>query len=355
MELLRPGDEFLSAYNPPSSGTDKHPLLDNSTYHANESTKVVPEYFVFNFPTSTGPLDPGAQHFTPCYNYPTTPCTPITPSADIPGSPFDVFTNYQQFIYDDHVEQVPAPLDLTLQQHSPATPGYQLDTDQYTMPPPPPLLPPFPYPPTPHPFYTSCGESTSSLFTADLTRQPFPDPNSFISAQGLGHPPACMGPDFRDSTYNINVMTRDNDRFVMDNTLILQAEEAYNRKNNENVLEILSSHFFDKSHHEQLQHLWLAAIYARESGIKKKNLTAVDRYRLRKRNPFPATIWEGEKTIYCLKKSARDSLTNFFERNPYPTPAEKRRLATSCELSYVQISNWFKNKRMREKESNRLK
>jgi hypothetical protein len=84
-------------------------------------------------------------------------------------------------------------------------------------------------------------------------------------------------------------------------------------------------------------------------------LTAVDRYRLRKRNPFPASIWEGEKTIYCLKKSARDNLTNFFEKNPYPTPAEKRRLATSCELSYVQISNWFKNKRMREKESNRLK
>ena len=83
---------------------------------------------------------------------------------------------------------VPAPLDSTLQlqQHSPATPGYQLDTDQYTMPPPPPLLPPFPYPPTPQPFYTSCGESTSSLFTADLTRQQFPDPNSFISAQGLG-------------------------------------------------------------------------------------------------------------------------------------------------------------------------
>ena len=73
----------------------------------------------------------------------------------------------------------------------------------------------------------------------------------------------AMSPDFRDSTYNMNVMSRDNDRFVMDNTLILQAEEAYNRKNNENVLEILSSHFFDKSHHEQLQHLWLAAIYAR--------------------------------------------------------------------------------------------
>ena len=67
--------------------------------------QVVPEYFVFNFPTSAGPLDPGTQHFAPCYNYPTTPCTPITPSADIPGSPFDVFTNYQQFIYDDHVEQ----------------------------------------------------------------------------------------------------------------------------------------------------------------------------------------------------------------------------------------------------------
>ena len=90
-----------------------------------------------------------------------------------------------------------------------------------------------------------------------------------------------------------------------------------------------------------------------ESLVKNKRLTAVDRYRLRKRNPFPTTIWGGEKTVYCLKKSARDSLTTFFAHNPYPSPDQKRALAHSCELSYVQISNWFKNKRMREKEGSR--
>ena len=58
-------------------------------------------------------------------------------------------------------------------------------------------------------------------------------------------------------------MQRDDSRFVLDNTLILQAEEAHNRRNHDNVLEILSSHFFHKSHHEQLQHLWQAAVYAR--------------------------------------------------------------------------------------------
>ncbi|KAL5263229.1 hypothetical protein ACHWQZ_G008570 [Mnemiopsis leidyi] len=343
MELLRPGDEYLSAYNPPTTDLDKLPQLGESLHHQDDPPKVevVPEYFVFNFPTSTAHhQDGGRNQFAPCFNYPTTPCTPCTPSADVPESPFDVFTNYHHFKYSDHLELGQIDPAVPLQPYSPGTPGFQLETDQCNILPPP-AVQPFPFPPAPQlPLYSSCGEATSSIFTTDISRHQYSDPRSYSPA---------AGPE------QYHVMSRDNGMFVLDNTLILQAEEAYNRRNHENVLEILSSHFFHKSHHEQLQHLWLAAVYARESETKKKNLTAVDRYRLRKRNPFPASIWEGEKTIYCLKKSARDSLTSFFEKNPYPTPAEKRRLATSCELSYVQISNWFKNKRMREKESNRLK
>ena len=43
----------------------------------------------------------------------------------------------------------------------------------------------------------------------------------------------------------------------------MEAEEAYNRGENERVCEILASHPFHKTHHEQLQHLWLAAVYAK--------------------------------------------------------------------------------------------
>ena len=74
--------------------------------------QVVPEYFVFNFPSTVAPADPATPHFVPCYNYPTTPCTPVTPNADIPGSPFDVFTNYHQFKYEEHIE--PGTIALTL-------------------------------------------------------------------------------------------------------------------------------------------------------------------------------------------------------------------------------------------------
>ena len=205
-----------------------------------------------------------------------------------------------------------------------------------------------PSPPNTVPNYSSCGEPTSSHYTGDMVPRYDPLPQVPTPGFQMMLPPYCLDSGFKGAPGGHNA-------FVVDNKMILEGEEAHKRGDYEGVLKILGSHMFDKSHHEQLQHLWLAAVYARESAIKRKKLTAVDRYRLRKRNPFPSSIWEGEKTIYCLKKSARDELTYFFEKNPYPTPGEKRRLANSCELSYVQISNWFKNKRMREKESNRLK
>uniref|UniRef100_A0A914R2P2 Homeobox protein SIX1 N-terminal SD domain-containing protein n=1 Tax=Parascaris equorum TaxID=6256 RepID=A0A914R2P2_PAREQ len=53
---------------------------------------------------------------------------------------------------------------------------------------------------------------------------------------------------------------------------------------------------------------------------RQKELGAVEKYRLRKKHPPPRSIWDGQETIYK-------------------------------DASYLQISNWFKNRRQRDKSS----
>ncbi|ELW71127.1 Homeobox protein SIX5 [Tupaia chinensis] len=75
----------------------------------------------------------------------------------------------------------------------------------------------------------------------------------------------------------------------------------------------------------------------------------VDKYRLRKKFPLPKTIWDGEETVYCFKERSRAALKACYRGNRYPTPDEKRRLATLTGLSLTQVSNWFKNRRQRDR------
>jgi len=76
---------------------------------------------------------------------------------------------------------------------------------------------------------------------------------------------------------------------------------------------------------------------------------AVDKYRLRRKYPLPRTIWDGEETIYCFKERSRQALKDCYRRNFYPTLEEKRSLAKKTGLTLVQVSNWFKNRRQRDR------
>lgn len=78
-------------------------------------------------------------------------------------------------------------------------------------------------------------------------------------------------------------------------------------------------------------------------------LGAVDKYRLRKKYPLPKTIWDGEETVYCFKERSRNALKECYARNRYPTPDEKRNLAKRTGLTLTQVSNWFKNRRQRDR------
>ena len=53
-----------------------------------------------------------------------------------------------------------------------------------------------------------------------------------------------------------------------------------------------------------------------------------------------------------LRPKATKLLNQWFERHldhPYPSEQEKRQLATQCDISVEQVTNWFSNKRCRSK------
>ena len=79
---------------------------------------------------------------------------------------------------------------------------------------------------------------------------------------------------------------------------------------------------------------------------------AVDKYRLRRKFPLPRTIWDGEETVYCFKEKSRNSLKETYKLNRYPTPDEKKALAKKTGLTLKQVSNWFKNRRQRDRTPN---
>ncbi|CAF3791542.1 unnamed protein product [Rotaria socialis] len=112
---------------------------------------------------------------------------------------------------------------------------------------------------------------------------------------------------------------------------------------------LLETHSFDGQHHSELQQLWYKAHYMEAQKIRGRSLGAVDKYRIRRKYPLPKSIWDGEETIYCFKEKSRQALKECYRQNRYPTPNEKRLLAKKTGLTLTQVSNWFKNRRQRDR------
>uniref|UniRef100_A0A8D3AS73 SIX homeobox 5 n=1 Tax=Scophthalmus maximus TaxID=52904 RepID=A0A8D3AS73_SCOMX len=128
-----------------------------------------------------------------------------------------------------------------------------------------------------------------------------------------------------------------------------QALVAFHREEFKELYAILESHDFHPSNHGFLQDLYLKARYKEAERSRGRSLGAVDKYRLRKKFPLPKTIWDGEETVYCFKEKSRNALKECYKNNRYPTPDEKKNLAKVTGLSLTQVSNWFKNRRQRDR------
>ncbi|XP_049433405.1 homeobox protein SIX5 [Epinephelus fuscoguttatus] len=128
-----------------------------------------------------------------------------------------------------------------------------------------------------------------------------------------------------------------------------QALVAFHREEFKELYAILESYDFHPSNHGFLQDLYLKARYKEAERSRGRSLGAVDKYRLRKKFPLPKTIWDGEETVYCFKEKSRNALKECYKSNRYPTPDEKKNLAKVTGLSLTQVSNWFKNRRQRDR------
>lgn len=135
------------------------------------------------------------------------------------------------------------------------------------------------------------------------------------------------------------------------NEAILKAKAtaAFFRGDFRELYKILESRQYSPAFHDRLQQLWLKAHYIEAEKVRGRPLGAVGKYRVRRKFPLPRTIWDGEETSYCFKEKSRAVLRDWYLKSPYPSPREKRELAEMTDLTVTQVSNWFKNRRQRER------
>ena len=138
---------------------------------------------------------------------------------------------------------------------------------------------------------------------------------------------------------------------ITNNESVLKAKAAvaFHHGNFRELYHIIENHTFTPSSHQQLQNLWLRAHYMEAEKVRGRSLGAVGKYRVRRKFPLPRTIWDGEETSYCFREKSREILREWYTRNSYPSPREKKELSDGTGLSITQVSNWFKNRRQRDR------
>ncbi|KAG7280386.1 hypothetical protein CRUP_035828 [Coryphaenoides rupestris] len=124
---------------------------------------------------------------------------------------------------------------------------------------------------------------------------------------------------------------------------------AFHGGNFEGLYQILQSHRFTRESHAKLQDLWLDAHYREAERLRGRPLGPVEKYRIRKKFPLPRTIWDGEQKTHCFKERTRSLLREWYLQDPYPNPSRKRHLAQATGLTPMQVGNWFKNRRQRDR------
>ncbi|KAI3354248.1 hypothetical protein L3Q82_018781, partial [Scortum barcoo] len=135
----------------------------------------------------------------------------------------------------------------------------------------------------------------------------------------------------------------------LESVLKAKAAVAFHQGRFADLYTLLEGFPFSPRSQPLLQQLWLQAHYAEAERQRGRPLGAVGKYRVRRKFPLPHTIWDGEETSYCFKERSRTILRQWYHHKPYPCTQEKRELAAATGLTTTQVSNWFKNRRQRDR------
>ncbi|XP_029027504.1 SIX homeobox 9 [Betta splendens] len=135
----------------------------------------------------------------------------------------------------------------------------------------------------------------------------------------------------------------------LESVLKAKAAVAFHRGCFSDLYTLLQGFPFSPRSQPLLQQLWLRAHYTEAERQRGRPLGAVGKYRIRRKFPLPHTIWDGEETSYCFKEKSRSVLREWYRLKPYPSTREKRELAAATGLTTTQVSNWFKNRRQRDR------
>ncbi|XP_044059988.1 SIX homeobox 9 [Siniperca chuatsi] len=135
----------------------------------------------------------------------------------------------------------------------------------------------------------------------------------------------------------------------LESVLKAKAAVAFHQGRFTDLYALIEGFPFSPCSHPLLQQLWLRAHYIEAERQRGRPLGAVGKYRVRRKFPLPHTIWDGEETSYCFKEKSRSILREWYHHKPYPSTRDKRELAAASGLTTTQVSNWFKNRRQRDR------
>ncbi|CAJ1065395.1 SIX homeobox 9 [Xyrichtys novacula] len=135
----------------------------------------------------------------------------------------------------------------------------------------------------------------------------------------------------------------------LESVLKAKAAVAFHQGRFTDLYTLLEGFPFSTCSHPLLQQLWLRAHYIEAERQRGRPLGAVGKYRVRRKFPLPYTIWDGEETSYCFKEKSRSILREWYNSKPFPSTREKQELAAATGLTTTQVSNWFKNRRQRDR------
>ncbi|KAF7627348.1 hypothetical protein Mgra_00009358 [Meloidogyne graminicola] len=136
---------------------------------------------------------------------------------------------------------------------------------------------------------------------------------------------------------------------LTESVLKAKALLCYHNGNFKELYNIIENNTFSQHSHQKLQQMWQDAHYQEAEKIRGRELGPVDKYRVRKKYPCPPTIWDGEQKNHCFKEKTRSKLREHYLNDPYPNPAKKKILADETGLTPMQVGNWFKNRRQRDR------